>query len=186
MQQRRFCSPVSCTEETHPSIAAQSTAAVDMVVKRFERDFSTARGGFPMSRPGVVVNTVDNSPQHQQFTEAWCAQPVPKLVGVTLSARRPHSVIGVLTPKRSGGRNRDRTCDLYDVNVALVPTELCARTRSAACDQVGRMISVSPSGSEVAAQTAVGWAARVLASAALRSATVTSTRRTPSHSWQTT
>src|ERR1019366_9074049 len=39
--------------------------------------------------------------------------------------------VGLITPGPPavrGGRNRDRTYDLCDVNAALVPTELCART----------------------------------------------------------
>ena len=30
---------------------------------------------------------------------------------------------------QNGGSNRDRTCDLYRVRVALIPTELCPQSR---------------------------------------------------------
>jgi YD repeat-containing protein len=84
-----------------------------------------------------------------------------------------------------GGRNRDRTYDLCDVNAALVPTELCAPARRSVPDAA--MIPARPLRPGRQAGRGAGRCARpTLRCAAPRSSEVTSTRSTPSHSWQTT
>ena len=88
--------------------------------------------------------------------------------------------------KKNGGRNRDRTYDLCDVNAALVPTELCAPgpqpasvsavdDTSASARPPGRFRPRRPAGSSCRLRVWAAW----------RSLMVTSTRSTPSQLWHT-
>src|SRR5580704_2850523 len=107
-----------------------------------------------------------------------------------MAVSRSHSMRGwnrlVCIQKAGGGRNRDRTYDLCDVNAALVPTELCAPGPHPASVSAVDDTSASARPPGRGQTQATGWVFLPVACwAAWRSLMVTSTRSTPSQLWHT-